>query len=1134
MRKLSWSLGLSLMMLCGVPSFAEDAPGASDRAKTLENLMEMAVDRFQLNRYVEARAALNRLIAENPTNEEAFKLRKLFGEKILLEMQRFGDRPVLNEAERKVLQILGEVTYAMDRSHPEIAAEKLDKIVQIYKDAKYADSSFDLKYAEELRDGVKGLNAGSTKEIREYAQKLHALREQLQSIGNVPLILLSRAQAFEQDKLRDPKMVKHIVSASLAGADNAQRNLLELIRLGVYAVPDLLNGLRNDKNDTCHNNAHFILLTLGNRIGLPLCEALKSDNQMFLQQLCAVLGEMRPVEKRAVPYLKAVYDNKKNLQSTIDAAGAALRTITGENPAEMLPAADYFLMAANRYYMGGADVDAELAEIKNTFWVWDPDTVWNSESENGKGALRELPLPSFALSDMMAEELVYRGMETAVDKTPFQVLLGSIFLQQKNRVETLEKLLSREDLTHPETQKLKKDAHDWGKRVEGNQRVVYTLGAKYMTGILEKALRDQKTEVAIHVMDAIALTTGDDGWNAISGYAGAAEKPAAEKPQPVKEGTGASGDEGEAAVAEKEAVKTEEADVKKADVKAESKASPAVAAESHPLLAALDSENPRIAIAAANTLTNIGLPANHPSYKKLLPLLLEGAQENRAMVVEVISGNGELRHRLADELDKGMVTPQVASDGYAGYSLAVQYPPKDAILVDNRLDQFNALRLQMALRNISQNRMLPMTIITTKEHVPSIFNQFAKDEIEQEAKKRRVDVESILTKENNMFTADNWRVVVRHNWDSETKNAFETLQTIMKIDQKQAIVIITCANRDERFKLKEKLQLRAERAMRPESLTEYAKLRGDDKVLGDIFGVRVSYTPVFVDEEIAGYDTMNTVLALQTDPRTRAVPIAVLADNANAAAVRADFDRFIKDNLVRVVSRDIAGPDLMTQVKEMQEKNVLSQKNYARALSNDIATRCALSLRKLSIADMGRSLTPEEEKQLFDVVSDSTRPENLRVAAALALGHFSAQTQVKPLMNLFKDTDKKFSHLRAMIMRAIGQIDVQNAELDFKLAAMGESAEEIQREAAQALGPAAQNQDQLRKYMTTLRPNDPLLLLRNGGKAASEESAENAAAEEKTEAAEEKTESAEESSVKDAAEEEKKDEKKDDTADMEW
>lgn len=1008
MRKLLLVLLLLGLSLGTRRGFAEDG----ERIAQLEKLLEVAVDRFQLNRYIEARAVLNRLIAENPTDEEAFKLRKLFGEKVLLEMQKYGNRPTLNEAERKVLQLLGEAIYAVDRARPDKASERLEEVVKVYKSAGYAETSFACEYAQELAAGLKPLTETSTTEIKDYAKKLYSWREQLQAVGNVPLVLLSRAQRYEQSQHRAPETVKRIVNSALMGNDNAQRNLLEITRLGVYAVPELLVGLRSEKSDTRRTNAHFILLSLGNNIILPLCSALKANDELFLQQLCAIIGALKPVDKRAVPHLKALYDNAKLSTPTQQAAGEALRSITGEDPKKLLPAADYFQLEANRYYRGSSDIDRELSDTKNTLWVWDPTL------NNDSGGLREVPVPSFAISDLIAEELVYRGMELATDKTPFQVLLASILLQQKNRVDTLNKLLAREDLSHPEITTLRTNAVEWAKRWERNQRVVYTLGLDYLSAILKKALADEKVEIVISALDAINVVGGNNGWREIS--------------------------------------------------------------DTKPISVALENPNPRIAISAAITATQIGMPVNNPDYKKLLPLLVSGAQENRATVAEVITNNKDLQRRVVNELERGQVVPLVANDGYAGYNLAVQYPPKDAILIDNQLNQFNTLLLQLNLRHVGNDKVLPLTIITSRPYMGEIAEQFVKDAIEEEAKKQHVDAKKLIANDNLNFTGDSWRVITKKDFDSEkAPKLYEELQQIMRVDRKPAVIIIEQPNREERFKMKDSLLLLAERSLRPESLSEYAKLRNEDKVLGDIFGVRVTAVPVFVDEEIAGYDTMRTVQALQIDPRTRAVPVAILASKRDLKNISTDFANFIKDGLVEVLDKDISGDDLLGKISAMKKRNVLAAKNYARALSNDLALRSAVALTLLDTKVAG-ALSDADEKNLLTVAVDNNRPAELRLTAVKALGHFSAQSAVKSLIALFAETDAKEVALRAALIRAIGEIDTENKELEFKLSAMEDASSEIQRAAASVLGPAAKNQEQLSIYLNQLRPNDPLKISADG------------------------------------------------------
>jgi hypothetical protein len=187
------------------------------------------------------------------------------------------------------------------------------------------------------------------------------------------------------------------------------------------------------------------------------------------------------------------------------------------------------------------------------------------------------------------------------------------------------------------------------------------------------------------------------------------------------------------------------------------------------------------------------------------------------------------------------------------------------------------------------------------------------------------------------------------------------------------VAVITNPSRDARFKIKEALALRSERSMRPAGMSEYARLRDWKKVLNDAFGVRPTFAPVFVDEEIGGYDAMKTVRALLIDPRTRMASIVILAGDAELENVKTDFERFLKDGVVEVVNRNIDAKDLTEKIGELRAKNLLADKNYARAVSNAIATRSAESLAKIT----GETLAPEQEADLFAVVRDKVgRPLN--------------------------------------------------------------------------------------------------------------------------------------------------------------
>ncbi len=76
----------------GAGLYAAEDGEPTERYKQLEKLLSTATDRFELGRYIEAKAALEKIMAENPSDEECWKLREVFGDRILRHMVSFMDK----------------------------------------------------------------------------------------------------------------------------------------------------------------------------------------------------------------------------------------------------------------------------------------------------------------------------------------------------------------------------------------------------------------------------------------------------------------------------------------------------------------------------------------------------------------------------------------------------------------------------------------------------------------------------------------------------------------------------------------------------------------------------------------------------------------------------------------------------------------------------------------------------------------------------------------------------------------------------------------------------------------------------------------------------------------------------------
>lgn len=1128
-----------------------------ERGKNLIRLLEMATDFHDLNRIREAKAKLDALIAEDPSDEECWKLRKMFG----------------------------------------IAA-------------------------------------------------LHRLQSTME-LGRAPLIILERAQRYDQALMRSPENIAKVVAAAVKQPEESPKHLVEIAELGAFAVPELVEYLWQNTDVPARTNAAFILTSLGRQAVLPLVECLSCDDDTLIQRICGILMDIRPPDARAIPALKRIYEDPKRLAPTRAWAAKALQAITGKPVEQLRSAAEYYLEEANRYYLGGPLVKEEMDDLQESFWVWDP-----KGGREKKGGLQRLDIPQFALDDLLVEELLFDGMEIAQDPRPFEILLASSFMQAGKEVDMIDAVVKLQDVTVPSVGRLKEQIGIWTERLYKTQRLAMTKGAPILLDCLDKALLDGKTTVAVAALENLAIVCKDDGWAAIEAWRGkggvpasdkpeappapsptpsevkkpelpaetppattpsaeekkaepkpeeekakeeAAEKPAEEtkkepeategapngkaeeapppegkgkeekpaeeeeaKESPEGEGTppadvaaekehkkeegkeekqedaqpqeeqanqdwGTPTEENNSEVKGAKAVKEEEKEAKEKKEKAKKekkeakeskrkegkekeksngtkkngKANGAIAngttkdtkaaqptdgkekdqakktarsaAIRNPVLAALSHPNPMIRIAAANCLIRVGMPPSHPEYPRLLPVLVEGAKEKKAVICLVVSSVPERRKQWAEMLESQGILAMTAASGRDAYALATQFPPKDAILLDHGIQEFLFLHDRLELRKMIGGAPLPITIITRRGRVDEIKAQFQKGP---------------------------WRVQTYLDKTPEDQLLYENLLGFQRLSEAtQAVAIVTNESREARHRIQAMLLAEVERRLRPERLTELAKLRNEAKVLSDIYAIRQTFANVYLDEELSGFDEIQTVQSLRTDPRTRPIPIALLTDANRIEQAAKDFEEFVKDKAnMRILDIEIRKEDLFKEVVEMKNMNPISEKNYVRQLTDRLAIESAEALCRLDPRKTG-PLDETSVTALREVVADPSRPLELRTKAALALAHFNAEAAAPTFAEVFRnektrevpDAERPAQvAFRAACIEALGRVDRQNAFKDLKFEAIDERDDKwdphhtIQQAAAVAFSRVAADPAARKEVDRHQRPNDPRVILTKG------------------------------------------------------
>ncbi len=982
---VSWILIISVLTVAHTQ--AGEQAGA-ERTKNLEKLLQVATDRFELGRYIECKAALDKLYALHPTDEECWKLREVFGDRIL----------------------------------------------------------------------------------RHMAFWVHKGR----TLGDAPVELLRRSQVFEQARLLDPKNIEAVVKAVTTQPEQV-REMQKLALIGAFAVPYLVNDLRAGTDDVIRTNASVLLVNLGPQVVVPVTEALRSNDDVLLQHLCEVLRKIKPADPRALHQIKRIYDNTKNLPTVRAFAKRALEEIAQAPAANQPLAAEYMYREANRVYLGGPIVAEEMMDLSGAFWIWDQKAM------GGKGFLRHAKVPIFELDDLTVQELAYQGIRLTKNPRRFQVLLASSMLAQAAEIQELSAILKLRGITMPHVKVLQGDIEKWMGRLYRNEYISWTVGSSMLLDVLDKALLDGKGSVAVKAMEGIRKIAGPRGWSRIEGY----------RPD-LKESTVTDGrqDAGKAEAGKDVKARAKSGKRTKPEAvagnAAKKQAAPQTggAAESvamgnpdHPLLTALSHPDRRVRYAAANCLKRIGLPPQHPRYKDLVPVLVDGARENAAIVCLVISNNPKTREHMARMLASKGFLAMTAPTGREGYSLATQFPPKDAIIIDSEVEEFAYLRQQLQLRHLVSASSLPLVIITTRGRAEKISRQFSRKQ---------------------------WEINFRFNVSAEDQGKFVRLYNDLtyqrrSTEKKKSLAILTNEDAKVREALQQAILLEAERRGRPERQTDILKMMHKKKLLSDIFAVRSMFVNVFLDDELSGFNAMRTVQALRRDPRTQHIPVALLTSfgpQGRAPHVRKDFEKFLTSKAdARLMDYEVDANDLMNEVKDMTNLNVLSKEHYVRKLYDRIALDSARALTDLDIQKGGLSLNEQQVQWLMGVLGDASRAPELRAQVAAVLGHFKAERAMRSLIRVFRDEDKKHVALRAACIDALGKIDTANKHMQVKLDALDDPAPEIQEAACGALSIAQGGMVKNQAVLDAKRPNAPLDLL-SGKPAAAPKASEKPAPDE--------------------------------------
>jgi len=299
----------------------------------------------------------------------------------------------------------------------------------------------------------------------------------------------TRAQAVrllklaEQETIRrkaDPEHIKKNVIKLSGEFETRWEGINELVRIGDYSVPYLLPLLDVEKQTDQSAFAMLTLKKIGWKAVLPLIEALNSEKRFLKQNVCMVLGQIG--DARALPALKAICENEKELPEVRNAAAKAIEAITGKPAATLKPAAQLYYDLAMRYYTEDITV---MRFVTPKMLVW----RWCAKCPDICSKLKYYEEPRYAYSKLQTEEACLDGLAVDPNYEPLHELL---VLNYCSLIGLTRALLSGQVVAGKLPEKLsdeeKKELEERMKKLERWINNARAGGSKYLSAALRRAL----------------------------------------------------------------------------------------------------------------------------------------------------------------------------------------------------------------------------------------------------------------------------------------------------------------------------------------------------------------------------------------------------------------------------------------------------------------------------------------------------------------------------------------------------------------------------------------------------------------------------------------------------------------------
>ncbi len=300
--------------------------------------------------------------------------------------------------------------------------------------------------------------------------KMNAESEQLKEVSGKILEIIDKGRFIRRT---DPKIIVeeiHRLSTTIRGRIAAEERLGNA---GEYAIPYMLSALADESRKNEFASITEALPKIGRNAIRPLTAAMQTDNVAVKAEIIRALGKIGYFEP--LPYLKLVVEKESSneLKKLAESAIAEM-----DSSALKIPAAELFFLLAEKYYNRNESVALNEEYRFANLWFRDPNTAELRPEKVDKKYFYEL--------------MAMRCCEWALKADPATGKAIGLWLASFYRAESY-------GIAMPAY---------FGPGHADAKTYATTAGPEYLHQALGRALKDKDPNVALGVVEALAVNAG--------------------------------------------------------------------------------------------------------------------------------------------------------------------------------------------------------------------------------------------------------------------------------------------------------------------------------------------------------------------------------------------------------------------------------------------------------------------------------------------------------------------------------------------------------------------------------------------------------------------------------------------------